>query len=214
MSMSRTAPLSTAFSSFPFSKAHATLSVMEPPVPDTIEEYPWMINIAQGDQQALRLLVSKWQKPIYHFFYRFLQQRETAEDLTQNVFIRLYKAAPNYQPSARFSTYIFHIARKVLYNEFRHQQRKPSTGLEDLSPHHQEQALMDEGTQQYEEWEEWMESALQQLPDRQKEVMLLHVQQGLPYEEIAAIMETPVSTVKSLLFRARQNLRNLLNQNF
>lgn len=210
----RTAPAQATPASFPFSKAQAALEIMDPPVQETIEEYPWMIAIANGDHESLRLLVHKWQKPIYHFFYRFLHQRETAEDLTQNVFIRLYKAAPNYQPTARFSTYIFHIARKVLYNEYRHQQRKPSLGLEDLHPQVQEVALTDPGYHQYEEWEDWMESALHHLPDRQKEVMLLHVQQGLPYEEIATIMETPLSTVKSLLFRARQNLRHLLKQNF
>lgn len=200
--------------SFASQHGYAKLAAMPHTAPETVEEYPWMLGIARGDQECLKLLIKKWQKPVYHFFYRFLQQRETAEDLTQNVFIRIYRAAPQYQPSARFSTYLFHIARKVLYNEYRRQQRKPSTGLLDLSPQDQEQAMRGTSNSKREEWEEWMASALQQLPDRQKEVMLLHVQQGMGYEEIAEIQQASVSTVKSLLFRARQTLKSLLNDNF
>ncbi len=177
------------------------------------EEYAWMREIAAGDQQALRMLIHKWQTPLFHFFLRFLNQPQTAEDLTQMVFIRVHQAAPRYQPTARFSTWLFHIARKLLYNEFRRMKRKPSSALEDLPEIVQQHATSD-SSRGLQEWEDWMQQALDQLPDRQKEVMLLHIQQGFSYEEIARITQNSMSTVKSLLYRSRQFLKHLLESRF
>ncbi len=189
------------------------MEIQNTPAVEVCEEYQWMEQIAVGNQAVLRQLIEKWQKPLFHFFRRFLNQAQTAEDLTQMVFIRVYQAAPRYQPTARFSTWLFHIARKLLYNEFRRMGRKPSTALEDLPEIVQQHATSD-SSRGLQEWEEWMQQALNQLPDRQKEIMLLHVQQGFSYEEIAAITQNSVSTVKSTLYRSRQTLKSLLQDRF
>jgi RNA polymerase sigma-70 factor (ECF subfamily) len=191
-------------------------TALHTPTPDSqedCEEYAWMRAIATGDQQALRTLIHKWQTPLFHFFFRALHQPQTAEDLTQMVFIRVYQSAPRYQPTARFSTWLFHIARKLLYNEFRRMKRKPSNALEDLPEIVQQHATSD-CSRGLQEWEEWMQQALDQLPDRQKEVLLLHIQQGFSYEEISRITQNSMSTVKSLLYRSRQFLRDLLESHF
>lgn len=174
------------------------------------EESGWMDKIAQGDQSSARLLMQKWQRPVFNFLYRFLHDHGTAEDLTQITFVRVFQSASRYKPEAKFSTYLFTIARSLLYNEFRRQKRKPSSALEDLPPYSQDAVLSSQPESSMSDWSDWMEAALAQLPDSQREVLLLHSQQGLSYEEIASVTDQPVTTVKSLLFRARQQLKSLL----
>jgi len=163
-----------------------------------------MRRVAQGDQQALRELVEHWQGPLINFFYRSLRSIESSEDLAQQVFIRVYRAADRYQPTAKFSTYLFHIARRVLINEFRRQSRKPlnfvdPTDLQASIPGREKLRVM--------ELEEAFALALENLPEDQRTAILLLKQQQLSYAEIATAMDASESAVKSWIHRARLKLK-------
>ncbi|MEM9227926.1 MAG: sigma-70 family RNA polymerase sigma factor [Verrucomicrobiota bacterium] len=163
-----------------------------------------MLEVAAGNEQALRMLIEKWQKPLVNFFYRSLGSVEQSEDLAQMVFIRVYRAAADYQPRAKFSTYLFHIARRLLINEYRRQSRKPLEAVDPAelggsTPGRDKLALM--------EIEEAFTQALENLPENQRTAILLLKQQGLSYEEIAQSMEASETAVKSWIHRARQKLK-------
>lgn len=162
--------------------------------------------VGAGDQQALRMLIAKWQGPMINFFYRSVYSVQTAEDLAQVVFIRLYRSAAKYEPQAKFSTYIFHIARNILINEHRRQKRKPAD-LYDPTDFTPEIAGNDSSARACNEIEEAFAKSVAELPEKQRTAILLFKQQQLSYEEIAAAMKTTVALVKTWIFRARQRLR-------
>ena len=165
--------------------------------------------IGKGDTQALRMLIARWQVQIINFFYRSLRSLQTAEDLTQVVFIRLHRSAHGYEPQARFSTYIFHIARNVLLNEHRRMRRKPAT-LHNPAKFPPVADSDDETRQRCIEIEEAFAHAITTLPENQRTALLLLKQQELSYAEIARIMNASETIVKSWIFRGRQRLRELL----
>ncbi|MDR2512632.1 MAG: RNA polymerase sigma factor [Puniceicoccales bacterium] len=166
--------------------------------------------VGKGDTQALRMLIARWQGPIINFFYRSLHSLQTAEDLTQVVFIRTYRNAHSYEPKARFSTYIFHIARNILINEHRRMRRKPADLCDptDFTP----MATSDDAShQRCAEIEEAFARAIVTLPENQRTALLLLKQQELSYAEVARIMNASEALVKSWVFRGRQRLRELLS---
>lgn len=163
-----------------------------------------MHRIKQGDDSALAELIDRWKTPLINFFYRSIRSYETAEDLSQVVFVRIYRAAPKYQPTAKFSTYLFHIARRLLINEFRRQQRKP---LDTVDPSELRAVDTAQSMREINEIEEAFENALEELPENQRTAILLLKQQQLSYQEIAAIMDATESAVKTWIFRARQYLK-------
>ena len=175
------------------------------------EDAELMMAVAKGDEQALAQLIRKWQGPLINFFYRSLNSVEQAEDLTQLVFVRLYRAAHSYQPVARFSTYLFHIARRLLINEFRRRQRKP---LETMDPADLRAVDTSSGRDQQRlfELEEAFQQALVKLTEDQRTAILLLKQQELSYEEIAEIMHQSVAAVKTHIFRGRQKLKEILSK--
>ncbi|GHB96843.1 RNA polymerase sigma factor [Cerasicoccus arenae] len=166
-----------------------------------------MLRVGQGDQQALREIIEHWQGPMINFFYRSLRSVEASEDLAQMVFIRIYRAAERYQPTAKFSTYLFHIARRVLINEFRRQSRKP---LDSMDPADLQASTPGRDKLQLMELEEAFAQALETLPENQRTAILLLKQQQLSYEEIALTMEASEAAVKSWIHRARQKLKDEL----
>lgn len=166
-----------------------------------------MLKLRDGDEAAFDRIVERWQTPLLNFFHRSLGSYEQSEDLTQIVFIRLYRAAPSYQPKARFSTWLFQIARRLLINEYRRSQRKPldswdPVDLQDLTPV--------ETSRDYAELEEAFDQVLHKLPEKQRTAILLLKQQELSYQEIADIMNAKESAVKTWIFRARQFLKQEL----
>lgn len=176
-----------------------------PSEPDTDAEL--MLKVGQGDHQALSAIIEHWQGPLINFFYRSLRSVEASEDLAQTVFIRIYKAADRYQPTAKFSTYLFHIARRVLINEFRRQSRKP---LDAVDPADLQASVSGRDTLRLLELEEAFARALETLPENQRTAILLLKQQQLSYEEIAEAMEASEAAVKSWIHRARQKLKQEL----
>lgn len=166
-----------------------------------------MLEVAAGSEQALRMLIEKWQTPLINFFYRSLGSVEQSEDLAQMVFIRVYRAAAKYQPTAKFSTYLFHIARRLLINEYRRQSRKP---LEAVDPAELGGSTPGRDKLDMMEIEEAFAAALDTLPENQRTAILLLKQQELSYEEIAKTMDATETAVKSWIHRARQKLKEQL----
>lgn len=163
--------------------------------------------VGAGDDHALRLIITRWQGPVVNFIYRSVRDSATAEDLAQIVFVKLWRNAPNYRPEAKFSTYLFTIARSVVIGEYRRKKRKPA---EATDPSEMHVAHSDDSVRRIAEIEESFALAMTKLPENQRTALLLLKQQEFSYEEIAAAMEVSVTSVKTWIFRGRQKLRELM----
>ncbi len=168
-----------------------------------------LVLVGEGDEHALRLLILRWQSPLVNFLHRSVRDVATAEDLAQIVFVKLWRNAPHYRPEAKFTTYLFTIARSVLITEYRRRKRKPAEATDPAEMH---VSHSDEPARRMSELEEAFSAALVSLPENQRNALLLLKQQDLSYEEIAAVMGAGVPAVKTWIFRGRQKLRELLGE--
>ena len=177
------------------------------PVPIPIDEdIRLMFEVAAGDSNALRLLIDKWKKPLINFFYRSLSSYTESEDLAQVVFIKIYRAAERYEARAKFSTFLFHVARRVLLNEFRRKGRKPIDYV-DPQEFHYELSEDPNEKRRLVEIEEIFQLAIKKLPEKHRSAILLYKQQQLSYLEIAEIMKASENAVKTWIHRARTQLK-------
>ncbi len=178
-----------------------------------------MLRVKRGDLAAFEALVEKYKQPIVNLMFRMVRDLEEAEDLAQTVFIRVFQSAPRYEVSAKFSTWLFTIARHLCLNEIRRRGRHPAESLEAGTMDHGEQA-----PRQYEdartfappelflhgELEEKIQEALDALPEKQRLAIALCRQDELSYEEIAKVLDCSVSATKSLIHRGRETLKQKL----
>jgi RNA polymerase sigma-70 factor, ECF subfamily len=174
-----------------------------------------MAEVARGDHQAFEKLVSLHQNALVGAAYRMLGNLEDAHDLAQLTFLRIWKSAPRYEPTAKFTTWMFTILRNLAANEVRRKTSKPTFSLEASNEDFGEtledaQVLPADVALEQQEIESAIDVAIATLPEQQRLAVDLRRYQDLPYEEIAEIMQTSVSSVKSLLFRARTTLRQKL----
>lgn len=170
------------------------------------EDIRLMFEVAAGDSDALRQIIDKWKRPLINFFYRSLGSYSESEDLAQLVFIKLYRAAERYEARAKFSTFLFHIARRVLLNEFRRKTRKPVEYI-DPQDFHYEQSEDPETQRRLKEIEELFQLAIKTLPEKHRSALLFYKQQQLSYQEIAEIMKASENAVKTWIHRARAQLK-------
>lgn len=178
-----------------------------------------MLRVKRGDRAAFSALVEKYQQPLLNFLLRSLQDETEAEDLAQNVFVQVWKSARRYRPTARFSTWLFTIARNLCLNELRRRARHPAASLES-PPAESElplpQRLEDQrsGTPPEallrEELFQKVEAALAELPESQRTAILLCREEEFSYEDIAAILGCSLSATKSLIHRGRETLKQKL----
>jgi len=166
-----------------------------------------MLKVRGGDEKALEALIDKWKNPLVNFFYRSLGSYGSAEDLAQMTFVRVYRSASRYEPRAKFSTYLFHVARRLLINEYRHRQRKP---FETVDPIELPAVSDSDDARELGEIEEAFNQAVGRLPEKHATALLLLKQQELSYEEIASLMDASVGAVKTWIFRARAQLKEEL----
>lgn len=171
------------------------------------EDAVLMLQVAEGSEHALRMIIEKWKNPLANYFYRSTANRHSAEDLCQQTFVNLYKARNSYTPRAKFSTYLFFIARRVLINEHRKNARRPSDATD---PSEMDCPVNGRSDLEMSELEEIFYKTLESMPENQRTAILLLKQQELSYEEIASIMNAKVAAVKTWLHRARQTLREAL----
>lgn len=168
-----------------------------------------MVAMGSGERQALISLVERWQLRLINFFYRSTGNRSDAEDLAQETFIELYKAAPRYQAQGNFKAFLFTLARRRLIDSYRKQARKP---LHFVDPTDFTMEQVTEETDNCSEIEEAFQLALTALPENQRNAILMRQQQELSYEEIAEALDASVSAVKTWIHRARQHLRDALSE--
>ena len=164
----------------------------------------------QGDRDAFERFVNAWRGRIFSFLYRYLGDRPAAEDLSQEVFLRVYQAASRFEPMGKVSTWIFTIAYRLAVNELKRRLRKPLTEC-DLSPS-EIQVYHGACAEPVVAWEleQDFQTGLAQLPETQRAALLLRVNEGLNYEQIGTVLSVSQSGVESLLFRARKQLRRIL----
>jgi len=178
-----------------------------------------MLDVKAGDEQSFELLLQRYRTPLVNFLFRMVRSREQAEDLAQEVFIRVYRAREEYVPSAKFTTWLFRIATNLALNSIRDNRRQkleismdaPLTAdaedgdekpfeVADKRPT-VEQELVAEARKKM------IRHAIEKLPEKQRAAVLLHKYQELDYAEIAKILSCSQSALKSLLFRAYETLR-------
>jgi RNA polymerase sigma-70 factor (ECF subfamily) len=178
-----------------------------------------MLCVKQGDRTAFATLVEKYQQPVINLISRTLQDAVEAEDLAQNVFFQVYKSAARYEASAKFSTWLFTIARNTCLNEIRRRSRHPADSLDISHPENDDQPL-----RQYEdlrnfgppdtllhgELEEKIQQALTELPETQRTAILLYREDEMSYEDIAKVIGCSLSATKSLIHRGRETLKQKL----
>jgi RNA polymerase sigma-70 factor (ECF subfamily) len=167
-----------------------------------------------GDNKAFEVLVRRYQKLVYNIVYQMVRNHDSASDLTQETFLKAYKALPGFDTGKNFKPWLLKIATNSCLNMIRDQKGQQS--LEELlEVNPQAEPASTEDVEQEVEWrvsQHMLFDALGKLPIQQRKTFVLRYQQDLPYEEIAEISELSVSSVKSLLFRARENLRKILSE--
>lgn len=175
-----------------------------------------MLRAKQGDGGAFTELVEKYKQPVMNLAFRTLRDLTEAEDLAQNVFVQVWKAAPRYEPTAKFSTWLFTIARNLCLNEIRRRTRHPAESLDQTRDDADDQPLYQvqdkrvaTATEELLRGElvEKVDAALAGLPENQRTALLLCRQEELSYEEIAAVLDCSLSATKSLIHRARETLK-------
>jgi len=170
-----------------------------------------MLNYQKGEMQAMDGLLERYKNPVYHFALRLSQDAAEAQDICQEVFLRIHQHRQNYQPSAKFCTWIFSITHNLCISRLRKKKwlvlwpRKKDEPdelmeLENTDPSPQEVVSNNEFCGRLKE-------CIQGLPFLQKEALLLREYQNLDYREIAEILNKSLGTVKTLIHRARQNLK-------
>ncbi len=178
-----------------------------------------MLRVKQGDGAAFAELVDKYKQPVLNLVYRMLRNATEAEDLAQNVFLQVFRSAHRYQVSARFSTWLFTIARNLCLNELRRRSRHPAQSMDATHPERDDQPLQQfEDTKTFSpterllqgELEEKIEQAVAELPENQRTAILLCRQDELSYEEIAQVLDCSLSATKSLIHRGRETLKQKL----
>jgi RNA polymerase sigma-70 factor (ECF subfamily) len=182
-----------------------------------------MMQVISGDESAFEDLVKRYQDRLIGFFYHLIRDRTTAEDMAQEVFMRVYKARERYTARARFSTWLFRIAHNLASNQKRGLARRreiPLSGSadpDDSVRREQEfltekSALMPTRQIDSKETQDIVRNALDSLNERQKTAVLLHKFEGMSYQDIGEIMDLNIVAVKSLLSRARGNLKEVLER--
>jgi RNA polymerase sigma-70 factor (ECF subfamily) len=178
-----------------------------------------MLRVKRGDRAAFADLVEKYKQPVINFIFRTLRDEAESEDLAQNVFVQVWKSRSRYKRTAKFSTWLFTIARNLCLNELRRRSRHPADSLEET--HNENEDLP---SRQFEdkshigapekllhgELAQKIDEALADLPENQRSAILLCRQDELSYEEIAKVLRTSLSATKSLIHRGRETLKEKL----
>src|SRR5262249_54626992 len=180
-----------------------------------------MLRVRSDEPGAFEELVERFQRRLVGVMSHLVGSPEEAEDLAQEVFLRVYRARAKYRPRSKFSTWLFTIANNLALNSLRARQRKPVVPLAardsgPLGPRPQEQLVHDPGTgpvqrAQQHELTDLIRQALDQLNERQRMAVVLNKFEDMNYAEIAEVMGLTTKAVKSLLSRARTNLRAALS---
>jgi RNA polymerase sigma-70 factor (ECF subfamily) len=184
---------------------------------DDSEDVRLMELVGHGDMLAFEQLVERHQALVAGTVARMLGSNSEVEDIAQQVFIRVWKSAARYTPRAKFTTWLLKITRNLVFNELRRSKRRAHVPMQS-DPEAEEIPLKDETSPAPDasllehELQEAIEDAITQLPDMQRMALVLRRYEQLSYDQIAEILDLSVPAVKSLLFRARSELRERLSK--
>jgi RNA polymerase sigma-70 factor (ECF subfamily) len=172
-----------------------------------------MLRVKEGDDPSFGVLLEKHRSAVVHFLYRMVQNYAVAEELAQEVFLRVYRARGTYEPTAKFTTWLFRIATHLALNALRDGKNErsqerldgdssdiPARQVSDRRPS-VEQSMV------YEAKLDEVRRAIAALPEKQRAAVLMHKYEEMEYSQIAMVLTCSESAVKSLLFRAYETLR-------
>ena len=172
-----------------------------------------MLRVKEGDGASFGVLLQKHRSPVTHFLFRMVQNQAVAEELAQEVFLRVYRSRSTYEPTAKFTTWLFRIATHLALNSLRDTRNErsqerldedsfdaPARDVKDNQPNAEQRML-------YESKLEGVRRAIAALPEKQRVAVLMHKYHEMEYSQIAKVLNCSEAAVKSLLFRAYESLR-------
>jgi RNA polymerase sigma-70 factor (ECF subfamily) len=180
-----------------------------------------MLRVKTGDDSAFEYLVQKYRRPMVSFMYRMAHNATVAEDLAQEVFLRVYRSREKYEASAKFTTWLYRIATNLAVNyarDTRHERPESTVSIDEpdddtgLTVDVPDTSLSAEEAIIRRERMSAIRERVQALPERQKMAVIMHKYQQMDYRQIAQILKLSESATKSLLFRAYETLREQLKQ--
>lgn len=180
-----------------------------------------MLRVKAGDQSAFDYLVQKYRRPLVSFMYRMARNAAAAEDLAQEVFLRVYRSRESYQASAKFTTWLYRIATNLAVNharDTRHQRPEATVSLDEpdsetgTTVELPDGALTAEQAMLRRERLHAIRQKVEALPERQRLAVIMHKYQQMEYRQIAEVLKLSESATKSLLFRAYETLREQLKE--
>jgi RNA polymerase sigma-70 factor, ECF subfamily len=183
--------------------------------PSLSDDAELMAQVAKGDMAAFERLVERHQALVIGTVGRMLGSNSDVEDVAQQVFIRVWKSAPRYRPTAKFTTWLLTITRNLVFNESRRRKRHPAgtldihEGEESLALPDHARRIPDEALLER-ELQGAIDKAILALPEKQRMAVVLRRYEDKSYEEIGDVLDLSVPAVKSVLFRARVELREAL----
>lgn len=182
-----------------------------------LTDYSLVERCRDNDDAAFSEVVTRYKAKIYHYLYRMTGSAEDAEDLTQEVFVRMYTSIDSFRGQSSLNTWLFRIAGNLCIDRFRRAKNRPAAysldmpvGDAETAPEVPDTTYEPHRLLENVEMAEQIQMALFKLPDKLRATLLLHDIEGLPYEEIAQVVGCPLGTVKSRLFNARMQLRQHL----
>ena len=172
-----------------------------------------MLRVKEGDAESFARLLEKYRSPVIHFLYRMVQNQAMAEELAQEVFLRVYRSRTSYEPTAKFTTWLFRIATHLALNSLRDGKHdRKQDRLDDDSADQRVLQVTDrhpnvEQQMVYQARLDEVRQAIATLPEKQRAAVLMHKYEEMEYSQIANVLSCSESAVKSLLFRAYETLR-------
>lgn len=178
-----------------------------------------MLRVAAGDDSAFNYLVEKYRRPMISFMYRMTRNQSIAEELAQEVFLRVYRSRATYAASAKFTTWLYRIATNLAVNHARdtkHERPENTVNIDEpdtetgMTVDVADSGLNAEQSILRRERMDAIRQRVEALPERQRMAVIMHKYQGLDYKQIAAVLKLSESATKSFLFRAYETLRESL----
>jgi len=175
-----------------------------------------MLRVRAGDETSFSQLLERHRGPVVHFLYRMVQNQAVAEELGQEVFLRVYRSRATYEPTAKFTTWLFRITTHLALNWLRdrkNERRQESLDEEILEGTPRQVQSAELTVEQSMLWQAKLteiRAAIEALPDKQRAAVLMHKYEEMDYAQIAGVLGCSESAVKSLLFRAYESLRSRL----
>lgn len=193
----------------------------EPGLLEMLSDAEVMLRVAAGDDSAFEYLVEKYRRPMISFMYRMTHNQAVAEEMAQEVFLRVYRSRHNYAASAKFTTWLYRIATNLAVNHARDTKHERPENMVNLDEPDVETGMtMDvadgglnaEQSILRRERLTAIRRQVEALPERQRMAVLMHKYQNMDYKQIAMVLKLSESATKSLLFRAYETLRETLKQ--